>query len=180
MGRGLCKPNIEICKGDTSLLYFVTGSLGTKEACGIVGKVTEKIKSWVESGQEIVFTRDTHTEAYSGTQEGRLLPVEHCRKGTWGWELIPEIQEYAKGRRIFDKGSFGSMDLAGYIRDGEYDGVEMIGLCTDICVVSNALLVKAYAPELPVWVDSSCCAGVTPESHEAALCTMRMCQVLVK
>ena len=111
------------------------------------------------------------------TQEGRNLPVKHCIRGTEGWEIIPELQEYTKGRRIFDKPSFGSIDLASYIRDGGYDRVEFIGLCTDICVVSNALLVKAYVPEITVAADASCCAGVTPQSHDSALCTMKMCQI---
>lgn len=158
---------------------FVTGSLGTKEACGIVDNVKNKIEDYVKKGQEIVFTRDTHTEQYPETQEGRLLPVEHCIKGNKGWELIPEIRPYSEGRSVFDKTTFGSVPLAEYIRDGGFDAVEMIGLCTDICVVSNALLAKAYVPELPVRVDPACCAGVTPESHESALCTMKMCQILI-
>lgn len=159
---------------------FVTGSLGTKEACGIVDNVRNRIEDYVKKEQEVVFTRDTHTEQYLGTQEGRLLPVEHCIKESEGWELIPEIRPYSEGRRVFDKTTFGSVQLAEYIRDGGFDAVEMIGLCTDICVVSNALLAKAYVPELSIQVDSSCCAGVTPESHESALCIMKMCQILIK
>lgn len=159
---------------------FVTGSLGTKEASAVAGNVREKIASYIENGQEVVFTRDTHEENYSGTQEGRFLPTVHCIRGTAGWELIPEISSLSEGRKIFDKPSFGSVELAEYIRDGAYDSVEFIGVCTDICVVSNALLVKAYAPELPVSVDASCCAGVTPESHDSALLTMKMCQIIIK
>ena len=156
---------------------FVTGSLGTKEAQEIVQNARKKIESYEQDNKEIVFTRDTHEENYLMTQEGRNLPVKHCIRGTEGWEIIPELQEYTKGRRIFDKPSFGSIDLASYIRDGGYDRVEFIGLCTDICVVSNALLVKDYAPEITVSADASCCAGVTPQSHDSALCTMKMCQI---
>ncbi|MBY0759854.1 MULTISPECIES: cysteine hydrolase family protein [Sellimonas] len=156
---------------------FVTGSLGTKEAQEIVQNARKKIESYEQDNKEIVFTRDTHEENYLMTQEGRNLPVKHCIRGTEGWEIIPELQEYTKGRRIFDKPSFGSIDLASYIRDGGYDRVEFIGLCTDICVVSNALLVKAYVPEITVAADASCCAGVTPQSHDSALCTMKMCQI---
>lgn len=156
---------------------FVTGSLGTKEAQEIVQNARKKIESYEQDNKEIVFTRDTHEENYLMTQEGRNLPVKHCIRGTEGWEIIPELQEYTKGRRIFDKPSFGSIELASYIRDGGYDRVEFIGLCTDICVVSNALLVKAYVPEITVAADASCCAGVTPQSHDSALCTMKMCQI---
>lgn len=156
---------------------FVTGSLGTKEAQEIVQNARKKIESYEQDNKEIVFTRDTHEENYLMTQEGRNLPVKHCMRGTEGWEIIPELQEYTKGRRIFDKPSFGSIELASYVRDGGYDRVEFIGLCTDICVVSNALLVKAYVPEITVAADASCCAGVTPQSHDSALCTMKMCQI---
>nr|WP_288723055.1 isochorismatase family cysteine hydrolase [uncultured Sellimonas sp.] len=156
---------------------FVTGSLGTKEAQEIVQNARKKIESYEQDNKEIVFTRDTHEENYLMTQEGRNLPVKHCIRGTEGWEIIPELQEYTKGRRIFDKPSFGSIELASYVRDGGYDRVEFIGLCTDICVVSNALLVKAYVPEITVAADASCCAGVTPQSHDSALCTMKMCQI---
>lgn len=159
---------------------FVTGSLGTKEACGIVEKVRKKIESGIKEGQEIVFTRDTHDETYSDTQEGHFLPVKHCLKGSDGWELIPEIRSLVSGRKVFDKPTFGSIGLAEYIRTGRFDEVELIGVCTDICVVSNALLVKTYVPEIPVLVDSSCCAGVTPESHDSAISTMKMCQIIVK
>lgn len=159
---------------------FVTGSLGTKEACDIVEKVREKIESGIRQGQEIVFTRDTHDETYNDTQEGHFLPVEHCLKGSDGWELIPEIRSLAAGRKIFDKPTFGSVALAEYIKKGHYDEVELIGVCTDICVISNALLVKAYDPEVPVFLDSSCCAGVTLESHDSAISTMKMCQIFIK
>lgn len=159
---------------------FVTGTLGTKEAEAIVGNVEKKVRLYEEQKQEIVFTRDTHEKDYLHTQEGRKLPVIHCIRGTDGWEIIPQLQSYTKGRKIFDKPSFGSTELARYIQVGNYDQAEFIGVCTDICVISNALLTKAYSPELPVLTDAQCCAGVTPESHDSALCTMKMCQIDVK
>lgn len=159
---------------------FVTGTLGTKEAEAIVGNVEKKVRLYEEQKQEIVFTRDTHEKDYLHTQEGRKLPVIHCIRGTDGWEIIPQLQSYTKGRKIFDKPSFGSTELARYIQVGNYDQAEFIGVCTDICLISNALLTKAYSPELPVLTDAQCCAGVTPGSHDSALCTMKMCQIDVK
>lgn len=162
---------------------FVDGNLGTKEAQAIVGNVAEKIKSF---DGEVIFTRDTHQENYMETQEGRLLPVVHCVEGTDGWELIPELEEIRKalGSRCYNKPTFGCTTLAEDLKalheTGGIESVELIGLCTDICVVSNALLIKAFLPELPIAVDQTCCAGVTPEKHAAALETMRSCQILVK
>ena len=154
---------------------FIDGSLGTKEAQHIVPKVAERVRSGREAGEEIVFTLDTHREDYLETLEGRKLPVEHCLKGTEGWQLCKELTG-AEGRQ-FEKGTFGSLELMRYAAAGGYDQVELIGLCTDICVISNALLLKAYLPETQVSVDASCCAGVTRESHEQALNAMKMCQV---
>ena len=154
---------------------LVDGSLGTKEAQAIVPLVRDRILQAVEAGWEVLFTRDTHPADYLQTQEGRKLPVEHCIRGTEGWEIVGELREFAG--RVIDKPSFGSLELMEYVAKGGYDEVELTGLCTDICVVSNALLIKAAVPELPVKVRSSCCAGVTPASHEAALQTMAMCQV---
>ena len=125
---------------------FVTGSLGTKEACAITEKVRQKILSWTAEGERVVLPC-THGENYLETQEGRKLPITHCIRGSEGWEIIPQLQPFAGDSRIFDKPAFGSVELAEYIRDGGYEAVEMIGVCTDICVVSNALLVKAYVPE---------------------------------
>lgn len=153
---------------------FIDGALGTSEAQEIVPDVCEKIK---EFDGEVVFTMDTHTPLYSETQEGRKLPVPHCIKGTDGWELNDEVKSLSNGCRIFEKPTFGSLELADYIADGDYKYVELIGVCTDICVVSNALLIKAYVPEVPVIVDSFCCAGVSKESHLKALDTMRACQI---
>lgn len=156
---------------------FVTGSLGTKEAESIIESVVSKVRSYLEQGDEILFTRDTHTEQYLETQEGKRLPVKHCIKGTFGWEIIEELKPYVK--KVFDKPTFGSLELVEYVSAHAYSEIELVGLCTDICVVSNALLLKANLLEVPVLVDAGCCAGVTPGSHEAALTTMEMCQVVV-
>lgn len=155
---------------------FVDGALGTEEAQAIVPAVCEKIRHF---DAEIVFTMDTHTAQYLHTQEGRKLPVPHCIKGTQGWELDSRIRPLSEGCRIIEKPSFGSLELAKYVAEGGYDRIEVIGLCTDICVISNAMLLKAYLPEQTVTVDSACCAGVTPESHQKALDVMRMCQIEV-
>ena len=157
---------------------FVDGALGTPEAVGIVGNVVEKIKNHCGP---VVYTRDTHPENYLETQEGKNLPVVHCVKGTPGWELNPAVQETVNGREVFNKPTFGSVELAHYVgklfQANKIDAVELIGLCTDICVLSNAILLKAAEPELKVSVDASCCAGVTPQSHRNALEAMKMCQV---
>lgn len=156
---------------------FVDGSLGTKEAEGIVAHVKAKVEQYQEKGDAVIFTRDTHTEAYLDTQEGKKLPVVHCVKGTKGWEIIDCLQPYVQ--TVFDKPTFGSVQLAHVVARGGYEQIELVGLCTDICVVSNALLLKAALPEIQICVDSACCAGVTPASHEAALTTMKMCQIEV-
>ena len=156
---------------------FVDGSLGTKEAEGIVAHVKAKVEQYQEQGDTVIFTRDTHTEAYLDTQEGKKLPVVHCVKGTKGWEIIDCLQPYVQ--TVFEKPTFGSVQLAHVVARGGYEQIELVGLCTDICVVSNALLLKAALPEIQICVDSACCAGVTPASHEAALTTMKMCQIEV-
>ena len=157
---------------------FVDGALGTAEAVGIVGNVVAKIKN---HRGPVVYTRDTHPDNYLETQEGKNLPVVHCVEGTTGWELNPAVQETVNGRKIFDKPTFGSLELAHYMTNlfqaKAIDAVELIGLCTDICVLSNAILLKVAEPELKVSVDASCCAGVTPQSHQNALEAMKMCQV---
>lgn len=157
---------------------FIDGSLGTKEAEGIVERVVEKIGMY--QTKDIFATRDTHTKDYLETQEGKKLPVVHCMKGTAGWEIDEKVKEALKGAKVIDKPTFGSKELAEKIAEiaaKEEIEVTLIGLCTDICVVSNALLIKAYIPEVEVKVVASCCAGVTPESHKAALTTMKMCQI---
>lgn len=154
---------------------FIDGSLGTPEARQIVPAVVQKVQSYLDAGDEVVFTMDTHFENYMGTLEGKNLPVFHCVKGTPGWNVCPELEGFA-GKR-FEKNTFGSKELAEYASKGEYDSIQLVGLCTDICVISNALLLKAYMPGMPILVDPSCCAGVTPESHENALKAMKMCQI---
>ena len=153
---------------------FIDGALGTQEAVKIVPKVCKKIRNF---DGDVVFTMDTHTSIYSETLEGKKLPVPHCIKGTEGWKLRKEIAALSIGCRKIEKPTFGSVELANYIADNDYSGIEIIGLCTDICVISNALLIKAFLPEEIITVDSSCCAGVTPESHENALNAMRMCHI---
>lgn len=160
---------------------FIDGSLGTKEAQSIVEAVKEKIRTY--EPENVVATRDTHPENYLETYEGRHLPVEHCIEGTDGWQLYPGIDELLSGCVIFDKPTFGSVKLAEYLKKLNAASpieVEIVGLCTDICVISNALLIKAYLPEVNISLDPKCCAGVTPESHEAALTTMRSCQIQIE
>ena len=157
---------------------FIDGALGTKEAAAIVENVKNKIRSYPE--EDVVATMDTHTDGYLNTQEGKYLPVPHCIRGTKGWELRADIAELLSGAKIYEKPTFGSAALAADLKalsDREEIELELIGLCTDICVVSNALLLKASMPEVRISVDAACCAGVTPKSHEAALQTMRACQI---
>lgn len=162
---------------------FISGALGTKEAQEIVPAVKEKIAQCQSSQTVIFYTRDTHGTDYLHTQEGRKLPVSHCIKGTDGWEIAEGI--YAEGTAVIDKPSFGSLELPERIREslsnGEVAGkIELIGLCTDICVISNAMILKAAFPEASIVVDSSCCAGVSVESHQRALDAMEMCQIEVR
>lgn len=153
---------------------FIDMALGTKEAVAIVPAVKAKIEEYVKNGDKVIFTRDTHEENYLETNEGKHLPVPHCIRGTKGWEIADGL--YVDGAKIIDKPNFGWPNW-----DKEsFEEVELVGLCTDICVVSNALIIKAAHPEIKVSVDSACCAGVTPESHKAALKTMGMCQVEIK
>ncbi|MEE1013785.1 MAG: isochorismatase family cysteine hydrolase [Clostridia bacterium] len=160
---------------------FVDGALGTPEAQGIVGKVVEKIKGF---DGDMIATLDTHTPDYMQTQEGTKLPVPHCIKGTDGWALAPAVGAVLdqKGYTAVEKPAFGSVALPELI-EKNYDiadlQIELVGLCTDICVVSNALLLKAFFPEVPICVDAACCAGVSPESHQAALQTMAACQITI-
>ena len=155
---------------------FIDGALGTEEAVKIVPNVAAKIREYRESGGTVVFTRDTHQENYLKTQEGKNLPVVHCVEGTAGWQVSEKLE--VGGSRVFNKPAFGSMELAEYVFGLEnLEKIELAGLCTDICVISNALLLKTKLPEVPVYVDSSCCAGVTPESHQNALNAMKMCQI---
>lgn len=155
---------------------FIDGALGTKEAEAIVPFVKEKISSYKEKGNTVIFTRDTHEENYIDTMEGSKLPVPHCIKGTKGWEISPELD--TEDAKIIDKVTFGSTLLPEYIKTLEdVEEIELVGLCTDICVISNTLLLKAAFPETKITVDGRCCAGVTPESHENALKAMQMCHI---
>lgn len=164
---------------------FINGALGTKEAQAIVQNVINKIKEYRAMGYEIIFTRDTHNENYMNTQEGKKLPVPHCYEGTEGWEINGEIKlVQADTDKVFDKPTFGSIELMNYLvkmndETGEEAGIEvtLIGLCTDICVISNAIIIKAAMPEISVNIIADCCAGVTPETHNNALEAMKMCQI---
>lgn len=159
---------------------FIEGSLGTGEAKAIVPGVRDKVRECLEKGYRVIFTRDTHTEEYLLTQEGKNLPVKHCIKNTWGWELCDLLKEYAAPENIYDKETFGSVLLAGEIKQAEPVLIELIGLCTDICVISNALILKAFMPETKITVFRNLCAGVTPESHKNALEAMKMCQIVIE
>ena len=158
---------------------FIDGALGTPEAVAIVPNVLEKIKTF--EGR-VIFTRDTHFDNYMDTQEGKNLPVPHCVKGTEGWQIRAELDALRQEEAI-DKPSFGSVELSALLAEenvkNPIGSVTLIGLCTDICVISNAMLIKAAMPEVPVIVDAACCAGVTPASHSNALEAMKMCQIKV-
>ncbi len=154
---------------------FINGSLGTPEAVRIVPAVAEYIKNF---DGEIIFTRDAHKDDYINTQEGKNLPVPHCIEGTDGWQIADELKEFSLGKKIFDKPAFGSIELAEYLKEkGDADSITLVGLCTDICVISNAFIIKAVLPEVKVCVVEGCCAGVSPESHERAILSMKTCQV---
>ncbi len=163
---------------------FIDGALGTPEAVEIVENVNNKIKEYDEAGDLVIFTADTHTEEYMNTQEGANLPVPHCIKGTKGWEISDKLFR-PEDSPVIEKETFGSKDLGIMMMELERAGeapeaIELVGLCTDICVISNALLVKAFLPEVPVTVDSKCCAGVSPESHNNALEAMKICQISIE
>ncbi len=155
---------------------FISGALGTPEAECIVPRVRQKIEAARASGVRVVFTRDTHTSDYLNTQEGRKLPVPHCLLGSDGWQIDARLD--VADSAVFDKPSFGSPDLIRFLSMlPALEAVEFVGLCTDICVITNAMMLKGALPELSITVDSACCAGVTPQSHENALSAMKMCQI---
>lgn len=168
---------------------FIDGALGTPEAQAIVPKVVKKIE---EFDGEVLWTQDTHSDDYLETQEGRLLPVKHCISASNGWQIHSSVKAAIQSKHPaddqlngFEKKTFGSLALAGrlYPKVAFGDGIEeivLVGLCTDICVISNALLLKAFMPEVKITVDASCCAGVTPESHKTALSAMKMCQINIE
>ena len=159
---------------------FVDGALGTKEAAAIIPAAAARIRECREAGYTLIATLDTHGRDYPDTAEGKKLPVPHCIRGTEGWKLHPGVSGELEGCLTVEKPTFGSICLPEVIRElagGEAFSIELIGLCTDICVVSNALLLKANFPEVPISVRADCCAGVTPEKHLAALETMKSCQI---
>lgn len=158
---------------------FIDGSLGTREAIGIIDSVKAKIDSYLADGDTVIYTQDTHTRDYLKTQEGKKLPVEHCIEGTAGWEISKRV--YVSGCQVIKKPSFGSLKLAELVSEmKDIEAIEIIGLCTDVCVISNAMILKAKMPEVPILVDASCCAGTTFESHINALNALKVCQIEVR
>jgi nicotinamidase-related amidase len=161
---------------------FVSGSLGSEAAADILPKVEKRVESF---DGEVLFTKDTHDADYLNTQEGKKLPVSHCIRGSEGWKLAGKLEELAEktGAAIYEKGTFGSLKLGERLAEENskepIDSVEFMGVCTDICVISNAMILKAYLPETEMIVNASCCAGVTEKSHENALDAMRACQITV-
>lgn len=160
---------------------FINGSLGTAEATGIVERVVGEIKSF---DGDVIYTKDTHTAEYLKTHEGRQLPVQHCLKGTDGWRLHPDIEKLFLDRQCvgFEKCGFGARDLPAWIAETYPDGLDeivLVGLCTDVCVITNAMTLKTFFPETDITVDASCCAGINPEGHANALAAMKVCQINV-
>lgn len=155
---------------------FVTGPLGNPECQAVVPEIIQILKNY--SYDKLIFTRDTHSEDYLETQEGKNLPVEHCIKGTEGWNIVKEIEEAAGEHDIVDKISFGSVELAQQLKD--YEEIDLAGVCTGICVISNALIIKAVNPEAKINVIENATACVTPESKQTALDTMKLCQINIK
>ena len=160
---------------------FIDGALGSAEAQAVVNNAVKRIRVCREAGYQVIATLDTHEADYMQTAEGKKLPVPHCIRGTEGWELNPLIREAMGNGTLVEKPTFGSIRLPEMLRkrtaEGDRMTIELIGLCTDICVVSNALLLKANFPEAQIAVNAECCAGVTPEKHRAALETMQSCQI---
>lgn len=159
---------------------FTYGALRNEDAIAVIQKVKEKVEKFKG---EVIFTLDTHGDDYMHTQEGRKLPVPHCIKGSEGHELVDELKPYAENRLVLEKETFGSVKLCEILKEmnasDPLEEITLIGVCTDICVISNAMIAKAALPEVTVKVDSACCAGVTPESHNIALEAMKACQIEV-
>ena len=156
---------------------FVTGSLGTREAAEALPRIRDFLAENAASSSpaDVFFTQDTHPENYLETQEGRRLPVPHCIRGSRGWDICEELKPFASADRTIQKPTFGSLELGSRLKT--YDRIIFTGVCTDICVISNALLIKAKTPETEICVKADCCAGVTPQSHENALNAMKMCHI---
>lgn len=158
---------------------FISGSLGSDEAKKIVPKVKERIEKAIKDGEDIYFTKDTHYEDYLNTKEGQFLPVKHCIENTSGHDICDELKPYEKNaKNIFIKNTFGYKDLPQYLN--EYDSITFVGLCTDICVVSNVVLTKAFYPEKNIIVKNDCCAGTSVENHNAALSVMKSCHIVIE
>lgn len=167
---------------------FITGALGTDAAQVALPTIRKRMEAFLQEEKEeqklVVFTQDTHDADYLQTQEGHMLPVVHCVRGSEGWKIPDEIRRLSSDSPVFEKPTFGSETLAEYLQQvnqaDPITSIELLGFCTDICVISNALLLKAALPEVPISVTADCCAGVTPDSHEAALRVMQSCQIEVK
>lgn len=158
---------------------FIDGALGTLEAQQMLPRLAEKLER--EKDAELIFTMDTHNQYYMDTQEGKNLPVPHCIKPEHGWKIAESLQKFVdKAAAVIEKPSFGSLALPQAVSKIEAEEIELVGLCTDICVISNAMILKAAFPEIKVAVDASCCAGVTLESHANALAAMKMCQIEIR
>ncbi|MDD3243534.1 MAG: cysteine hydrolase [Eubacteriales bacterium] len=159
---------------------FLTGCLGNGETAACVPAVVARIQRAQAQGAVVVLTRDTHGADYLQTHEGRLLPVIHCVQGTPGWQICPQVEQAARGCRVFDKGQFGSPELMDFLKDRQPGSVEFIGVCTDICVISNAVMARSALPEAQIRVYAPACAGVTPQSNKNALAAMRACHIEVE
>lgn len=158
---------------------FISGSLGSDEAKKIVPLVKERIEKAIKDGEDIYFTKDTHYEDYLNTKEGRFLPVKHCIENTSGHDICDELKPYKKNaKNIFIKNTFGYKDLPKYLN--EYNSITFVGLCTDICVVSNVILTKAFYPEKNISIKKDCCAGTSVENHNAALSVMKSCHIVIE
>ena len=157
---------------------FITGPLGAPEAQTIVPKVKAKIEEYQYRGDQIIFTKDTHYDNYLRTSEGKHLPIKHCIVNTDGWDIVTELKSYVSKRATKHTFGYNCWDIP-YFNLERSDSIELVGVCTDICVVSNALILKAEYPEIEITVDASCCAGTTPENHKAALQVMKCCYINV-
>lgn len=160
---------------------FVDGSLGSEQAIAIADNVRKKIETRRQEGYDIIFTLDTHGPDYLQTNEGRHLPVEHCIRGTYGHDLYPCVAQVREETDyIIEKPSFGSIELFTYLQSHPYDEIELVGVATDICVLSNAVLAKTAQPEANVKADAACMAGTSPETHDAAIRVLGSLQVEIE
>lgn len=158
---------------------FLTGTLANPDGVAVIPNIVDVATTVKANGGTIVFTRDTHTDGYLDTREGRLLPIPHCISGTEGHQIVSELQPFTQNAIVFDKPSFGSLELAEYAKKNAFDKITLVGVCTDICVISNAFTLKTYLPESEIVVLKDCCAGVTPDGHENALKAMQAAQITI-